>query len=71
VFHRVELRLERLGTKLDAHEKHLASLATRIESHFNSVGNHLDGKTGHVVVSLWGATLAMLITAASALTKLL
>jgi hypothetical protein len=56
---------------LDAQEKHLASLATRIESHFNSVGNHLDGKTGNVVVSLWGAMLAMLITAASALTKLL
>jgi hypothetical protein len=56
---------------LEAREKHLASLATGMESHFNSVGNHRDGKTGNVVVSLWGATLAMLIAAASALTKLL
>jgi hypothetical protein len=71
VFHHVELRLERLDTKLDAKEKHLASLATGMESRLSSVGNHLDGKTGnYVVVGLWGATLAMLIAAASALTKL-
>jgi hypothetical protein len=71
VFHHVELRLEQLDTKLDAQEKHLASLATGMESHFNSVDNHHDGRTGNVVVSLWDATLAMLIAAASALTKLL
>jgi hypothetical protein len=53
-----------------ATRKHLASLATGLESHLNSVGNHLAGKTGNVVVSLWGATLVMLIAAASALTKL-
>jgi hypothetical protein len=69
LFHRVELRLERLDTKLDAQEKRLASLESRMESRFNSVDSRLDGKAGNGVVSLWGATLAMLIAAAFALTK--
>jgi hypothetical protein len=69
LFHRMELRLEQLDTKMDNIEKRVASMESRFESRFNSIDARLDGKAGNWVVSLWGATLAMLIAAAFALTK--
>jgi hypothetical protein len=69
LFHRMELRLERLHTKMDNLKKRFASMESRFESRFNSIDARLDGKAGNWVVSLWGATLAMLIAADFALTK--
>jgi hypothetical protein len=69
LFHRMDLRLERLDTKMDGLEKRLASMESRFEVCFAAIETRLDGKAGNWVVSLWGATLAMLIGAAFALTK--
>jgi hypothetical protein len=69
LFHRMDLRLERLDTKMDGLEKRLASMESRFEVRFAAIETRLDGKAGNWVVSLWGATLAMLIGAAFALTK--
>jgi hypothetical protein len=69
LFHRMDLRLERLDTKMDGLEKRLASMESRFETRFAAIETRLDGKAGNWVVSLWGATLAMLIGAAFALTR--
>jgi hypothetical protein len=60
-FHRVELRLERLDTHLDSQEKSLADLRSEFRSRIGDLEKRLDGKAGNGVVSLWGATLAVLI----------
>lgn len=61
IFHRLDLRLERLDTKMDALEKRLASLDGGLGARFDTLDARLDGKAGNWVVSLWGATLAVLI----------
>jgi tetrahydromethanopterin S-methyltransferase subunit G len=58
---RVELRLERLDAKLDGLEKRLASLEGRLETRFDGLETRVNTKAGNWVVSLWGATLAVLI----------
>ena len=60
-FHRFELRLERFDTKLDNLEKRLASLEGRLDTRFDGLETRLNTKAGNWVVSLWGATLAVLI----------
>jgi hypothetical protein len=65
----VDLRLERLETKMDNVEKRLASMQSWFETRFAALESRLDGEAGNFVVSLWGAILAMLIAAAFALTK--
>jgi hypothetical protein len=71
LFHRMELRLERLDTKVDNLEKSVADLRSEMRTRFLNIDTRLDGKAGNWVVSLWGATLAMLIGAAFALVKLI
>jgi hypothetical protein len=60
-FHRFELRLERLDTKLDSLEKRLASLEGRLDTRFDGLESRLNTKAGNWVVSLWGTTLAILM----------
>jgi hypothetical protein len=60
-FHRLELRLERMDTKLDSLEKRLASLEGRLDTRFDGLESRVNTKAGNWVVSLWGATLAILI----------
>ena len=65
LFHRIDLRLERLDTKLEGLEKGQVDIRADIRV----IQSRLDEKASQTVVSLWGATLAMLIGAAFALTK--
>jgi hypothetical protein len=60
-WHRFELRLERMDSKLDSLEKRLASLEGRLDTRFDGLENRLNTKAGNWVVSLWGATLAILM----------
>jgi chaperonin cofactor prefoldin len=60
-FHRVELRLERLDTKMDNLEKSLADARGEMRTMREGLENRLNSKAGNWVVSLWGATLAVLI----------
>jgi chaperonin cofactor prefoldin len=60
-FHRVELRLERLDTKMDNLEKSLADVRGEMRTLREGLENRLNSKAGNWVVSLWGATLAVLI----------
>jgi hypothetical protein len=69
LFHRMELRLERLDTKMDNLEKRFSSMESRFETRFNSLDIRIDNKASKLTVGLWGTTLAMLIAAAFALTK--
>jgi hypothetical protein len=69
LFHRFELRLERLDTKMDNLEKSFADLRSEMRGRMNALETRLDNKAGNWVVSFWGTTLAMLIAAAFAPTK--
>ena len=60
-FHRFELRLERLDTKMDSLEKSFADFRSELRTRIGDLEKRLDGKAGNWVVSLWGATLAVLI----------
>jgi hypothetical protein len=60
-FHRVELRLERLDTKMDSLEKSLADTRGELRAMREGLETRLNSKAGNWVVSLWGATLAVLI----------
>ncbi len=66
--HRVDLRIERLDARFDALEKRMASVEGRIESlertittRFEGLETRINTKASNWVVSLWGATLAVLI----------
>jgi hypothetical protein len=61
LFHRVELRLERLDTKMDTLEKALADVRAEMRAKFERLETLVNSKAGNWVVSLWGATLAVLI----------
>jgi hypothetical protein len=61
LFHRVELRLERLDTKMDTLEKALADVRAEMRAKFEGLETRVNSKAGNWVVSLWGATLAVLI----------
>jgi predicted nuclease with TOPRIM domain len=73
-FHRLELRLERFETRLEALDKRLSDstqevragltdvrseLRTRVEG----LESRLNTKAGTWAVTLWGATLAILVSA--------
>jgi hypothetical protein len=69
LFHRMELRLERLDTKVDSLEKTVADVCTELRTRFEGIESRLNSKAGNWVVTFWGSTLAILIGAAFALTK--
>jgi len=60
-FHRFELRLERLDTKMDQLEKRLSDGFAVVNTRLEGIETRLNTKAGNWVVSLWGATLAGLI----------
>jgi hypothetical protein len=60
-FHRFELRLERLDTKMDHLEKALADARGDMRAMREGLESRFNSKAGNRVVSLWGATLAVLI----------
>jgi hypothetical protein len=60
-FHRLELRLERLDTKMDHLEKSLTDVRGETRAMREGLETRLNSKAGNWVVSLWGATLAVLI----------
>jgi hypothetical protein len=62
-FHRVEFRLERLDTKLDALEKGLNDLCGEVRAKLEGLKTRLNTKASSTTVGLWGATLAFLISA--------
>jgi hypothetical protein len=66
--HRVELRIERLDARFDGLEKRVGEGLGNVSARLDSVERRLDGlelrlntKASNWVVSLWGATLAVLI----------
>ena len=61
MFHRLDLRLEHLDTKLDTIEKAFADLRSEMRIRFEGLETRLNTKAGNWVVSLWGATLAILM----------
>jgi hypothetical protein len=69
LFHRMDVRLEWLDTTVDHLEQSFADLRRDMHSRFSSIDTRLDAKAGTWAVGLWGATLAMLVGAAFALTK--
>jgi hypothetical protein len=60
-FHRFERRLERLDTKMDQLEKALADSRGDMRATREGLEARLNSEAGNWVVSLWGATLAVLI----------
>jgi hypothetical protein len=60
-FHRLELRLERLDTKMDHLEKSLTDVRGETRAMREGLETRLNSKAGNWVVSPWGATLAVLI----------
>jgi hypothetical protein len=60
-FHRMELRLERLDTKLDQLEKRLSDGFAVVNTRLEGLETRLNTKAGNWVVSLWGATQGVLI----------
>ena len=69
-FNRLELRLERLDVTMSQLEKRLSDGFGQMNARLEGLGNRLAHKADNWVVSLWGATLAMLIAGAFALAKL-
>jgi hypothetical protein len=62
-FHRLELRLERLDTKVDQLEKRLSDGFAVVHGRLEGLENRLNTKAGTWAVTLWGATLAILVSA--------
>ena len=60
-FHRVELRLERMDTKLDNLEKGLADFRTEIRTRLEGLEQRLNTKAGNWTVSLWCGSLAVVM----------
>ncbi|HEX2277535.1 MAG TPA: hypothetical protein VHN13_10455 [Candidatus Tectomicrobia bacterium] len=58
-FHRLELRLERLDTKMDHLEKSLTDVRGETRATREGLETRLNSKAGNWVVSRWGATLAV------------
>ena len=65
MFHRIELRLERLDTEMDHLEKPLAAVQSEMRAMREDLETRLNGKAGNWVVSRWGATLALTLPALS------
>jgi uncharacterized protein YlxW (UPF0749 family) len=62
LFHRFELRLERLDTKVDGLEKRLASLETRVDTRLEGLENRLARKADTWVVTVGMGGLGLLLT---------
>jgi hypothetical protein len=69
-FNRLELRLERLDATISQLEKRLSDGFGQMNARLEGIENRLAHKADNWVVSLWGATLAMLSAGAFALAKL-
>jgi hypothetical protein len=63
-FHRIELRLERLDTKVEQLDKRLTEGFATVHTRLEGLETRLNTKAGNWTVGLWGATLAFLISAA-------
>jgi hypothetical protein len=61
LLHGLALRLERLDTKVDNLEKGVADLRGEMRTKLEGLENRLNTKASNVVVSLWGATLAIVL----------
>jgi hypothetical protein len=60
-FHRLELRLERVDTKLENLEKALVDFRIETRTRFEGLENRLNTKAGNWTVSLWGGSLAVVM----------
>jgi hypothetical protein len=60
-FHRFDLRLDRMETKLDNLEKGLADFRTEIRTRLEGLENRLNSKAGNWTVSLWGGSSAVVM----------
>jgi hypothetical protein len=69
-FHRLELRLERLDTKVEQLEKRFSDSLAVVNTRLAGLQASLDTRASTWAVGLWGASLAMLIGAAVAFMKL-
>jgi hypothetical protein len=76
LFHRMDVRLERLDTKIDNLGKTVADVRSELRTRFEGLENRLNSEAGNWVVTFWGKIrasgsnpLAILIGAAFALTK--
>jgi hypothetical protein len=69
LFHRLDLRLERVDTKVENLEKTVADVRAEFRTRFEGIDHRLNTKAGNWVVTFWGSTLAILIGAAFALTR--
>jgi hypothetical protein len=67
---RTELRLERLDATISQIEKRLSDGFGQMNARLEGIENRFAHKADNWVVSLWGATLAMLSVGAFALAKL-
>jgi uncharacterized protein YlxW (UPF0749 family) len=61
-FARLELRLERLDTKVDGLEKRLAALETRVDTRLEGLENRLARKADTWVVTVGMGGLGLLLT---------
>jgi uncharacterized protein YlxW (UPF0749 family) len=61
-FHRVELRLERLDTKVEGLEKGLADVRSEFRARFEGLDNRLARKADTWVVTVGIAGLGLLLT---------
>ena len=61
-FHRVELRLERLDTKVEGLEKGLADVRSEVRTRFDGLENRLKDKADWRVVSLYSVLIVGLMT---------
>ena len=61
--HRIELRLERLDTKVDNLEKHLSALESRMDARFEGLETRLNTKAAPASSKpgLWGGSLAVVM----------
>ena len=62
-FHRIELRMERFEVRLDALDKRVSDGFAQINTRLEGMENRLNTKAGNWTVSLWGATLAIIMAA--------
>jgi hypothetical protein len=68
---RIEIRLERLDATLAQIDKRISDGFAVVNTRLEGLKNRLSHKAENWVVSLWGATLGILVGAAFALIKLM
>ena len=63
LLHGLALRLERFDVRLDALDKRVSDGFAQINTRLEGMENRLNTKAGNWTVSLWGATLAIIMAA--------